>query len=154
MKKIAFKIGWGTGIFITIVLFVTGMGFLVVMSSRQKLSMVEESYYPKGIEYQKQINKMELTKALAEQPSAEQIMAFVVVNFPKDFIGKPLSGTVHFYRPSDDDGDQTYIIKPNTNLKQSFPIGNLLHGRYIIKLDWKALGKCYYAEIPIFVNKN
>jgi hypothetical protein len=154
MAKTPFKIGWGTGIFITIVLFVAGMGFLVVLSSRQKFSMVEEGYYPKGIEYQKQINKLELTKALKEQPSAEQKDDSVIVHFSKDFIGKSLKGTVHFYRPSDDVGDQTYNIKLNDSLNQSFPTKNLLSGRYIVKLEWKAESKDYYAEIPIFIKKN
>lgn len=154
MAKIPFKIGWGTGIFITIVLFVAGMGFLVVLSSRQKFSMVEEGYYPKGIEYQKQINKLELTKALKEQPSAEQKDDSVIVRFPMDFVGKQLTGTVHFYRPSDDIGDQTYDIKLNDSLSQTFPANNLLIGRYIIKLTWQTEKKDYYAEIPILINRN
>ena len=154
MAKNSIKIGWGTGIFITIVLFVAGMGFLVVLSSQQKFSMVEESYYPKGIEYQKQINKLELTKALKEQPSAEQKNDLVIVHFPKDFSGKSLSGTVHFYRPSDDVGDQTYSIKLNDSLTQTFPTTNLLIGRYIIKLEWQSEKKDYYSEIPILINKN
>jgi hypothetical protein len=154
MTKTPFKIGWGTGIFITIILFVAGMGFLVVLSSRQKFSMVEEGYYPKGIEYQKQIKKLELTKALKEQPSAEQKNDSVIVRFPKDFIGKPLTGTVHFYRPSDDIGDQSYSIKLNDSLLQTFPANNLLIGRYIIKLEWQSEKKDYYAEIPILINKN
>jgi hypothetical protein len=154
MAKTRIKIGWGTGIFITIVLFVAGMGFLVVLSSQQKFSMVEEGYYPKGIEYQKQINKLELTKALKEQPTAEQKNDLVIVRFPKDFIGKTLTGTVHFYRPSDDVGDQSYPIKVNDSLSQIFPANNLLIGRYLIKLEWQAEKKDYYAEIPILINKN
>lgn len=154
MAKIPIKIGWGTGIFITIVLFVAGMGFLVVLSSRQKFSMVEEGYYPKGIEYQKQIDKLELTRALMEQPSAEQKNDSVVIKFPKDFSGKTLTGTVHFYRPSDDVGDQTYNIKLNDSLRQTFPVSGLLMGRYVIKLEWKAEAKDYYAEVPLFINRN
>jgi hypothetical protein len=153
-EKKSIKIGWGTGIFITIVLFVAGMGFLVVLSSRQKFSMVEEAYYPKGIEYQKQINKLVLTKGLKEQPYAEQKNDSITVHFPKDFTGISVQGTVHFYRPSDDTGDQTYDIKLNDSLSQTFTTDNLLIGRYIIKLEWQATGKDYYAEIPILIDKN
>jgi hypothetical protein len=27
-------------------------------------------------------------------------------------------------------------------------------GRYVIKLEWKAEAKDYYAEVPLFINKN
>ena len=52
------KWNWGTKLFIFTALFMIFMVILAVLSFRQDLHLVENDYYPKALEFQKKIDKM------------------------------------------------------------------------------------------------
>ena len=53
--KIQFN--WGTGILLVIIVFFGLMIAMVVFSMNQEVNLVSPDYYPKGIDYDKQIEK-------------------------------------------------------------------------------------------------
>jgi len=57
-----------------------------------------------------------------------------------------VSGTIYFYRPSDDSGDINEIMKCDSSLSQTIEKARLMEGKYIVKLNWKMEGKEYYQE--------
>ena len=91
------KFNWGTGIFITIVIFLIGMMSLVIISSMQPLNLVSPDYYPKGIEYQKHIDKITRTKALDMSVQIEQNIGFVSIEFPTIGTVNNIAGKILFF---------------------------------------------------------
>ena len=55
------RFNWGTGIVAAIVLIVAGLGVLVWIAARQDFDLVDKDYYQKGVNYQKQIDKIRYT---------------------------------------------------------------------------------------------
>ena len=64
-----FKFNWGTGIFIFITLFLLVNAFVIYKSFQQRNDLVEEEYYPQGLEYQKQIDRFAKANALSAKIS-------------------------------------------------------------------------------------
>lgn len=146
------KFNWGTGIFITIVIFLIGMITLVVISSMQPLNLVTPDYYPKGIDYQQQINKIERTKQLAVGIQFTQDEKLIYLDFPAiDSINKP-AGKVLVFFPRDNNLDREYNIEVNDSLIQTIPKERMVKGRCIIKIDWSFDGVDYYQEEDMMLN--
>ncbi len=146
------KFNWGTGIFITIVIFLIGMITLVVISSMQPLNLVTPDYYPKGIDYQQQINKIEKTKELVEKIQLTQDDKFIYINFPAiDSINIPVGKILVFF-PRDKNLDREFNIEVNNSLIQTISKEGMVKGRCIIKIDWSFDGVDYYQEEDMMLN--
>ncbi|MBK7211827.1 MAG: FixH family protein [Bacteroidales bacterium] len=140
------KFNWGHGIAIFLAIFVLSMVFVVYKSFQQDNPLVEQEYYPKGLEYQKQIQRIANANALPEKIKITDSGSKFDILYPETFMGKKVSGTIYFYRPSDDSGDINEIMKCDSSLSQTIEKARLMEGKYIVKLNWKMEGKEYYQE--------
>ncbi len=144
-----FNFNWGTGILIVIILFVGIMVSIIIFSMNQQVNLVSPDYYPKGIDYDKQILKERNLIALKEKVSYKKSMDSLIIFFPKEFDSKTISGTIQFYYITNFEKD----IRQNLNLtkdhNQAFLLGKFEKGRYILKLDWTDGLKEYYQEIDL-----
>jgi hypothetical protein len=146
------KMNWGTGIFITIVIFLIGMISLVIISSMQPLNLVTPDYYPKAIDYQKQIDRIERTKALDDQMVITQNAENLVIAFPLiDSLSMP-EGKILLFFPRDNHLDKEYNIAPDSNLTQLVSKEHLMKGRCVIKISWIQNEMEYYIEEDIMLN--
>lgn len=145
------KWNWGTKIFIAIILFMSMMIVLVILTMRQSYDLVEKDYYPKGLEYQKKIDKETNAKNIGEMIQVENKGTGIILLFPLAFEPETINGTIIFYRPSDGTKDVSYPIKLDSNRKMTVPTNNLAHGRYLIKIDYNSNNKGYYQEETLFV---
>ena len=127
------KINWGTGIAITLAIFLIGMITLVIISSSQNLNLVTPDYYPKGIDYQNQINKKTHTSELQESIQFSQDADFIYLNFPSIDSTLLPKGKVLVFRPADYRFDKVFAIQVNDSLHQIISKEGLFKGRCIIK---------------------
>ena len=140
------KINWGTGIFITIVIFLIGMISLVIISSMQPLNLVVEDYYPKAIDYQSQIDRIARTNALNDKMGFSQDEEFIYIEFPMvDSLISP-EGKVLVFFPRDNTLDHEFEIEVNDSLFQFIPKKDLMPGWCIVKVNWKVDTLEYYVE--------
>lgn len=148
------KFNWGTGIFIFIVIFLISMLTVVFLSFRQNNELVEAEYYPQGIEYQKQIDRMAKAKLLSAPIAVEQVSGNLLITYPEEFrtIGFD-KGEVFFYRPSAQKSDMLEVMQPDSSLSQKFSLARFSHGKYIIKFSWSMKGELYYDEQPVMIQK-
>lgn len=149
----SFKFNWGTGIFIFIGIFLLSMAALVYFSLQQRFDLVETEYYPQGLEYQKQIDRMAMTEKLSEKISITQQNDTLLVKFPVDMKGKVFKGQIHMFRPSDQDADYTDSIRTGNGLVQRIPVSGLKSGRYVAKISWTMDGREYYFEEGVRIDK-
>ncbi|MBK6965873.1 MAG: FixH family protein [Bacteroidales bacterium] len=149
----SFKFNWGTGIFAFIALFLISMVVLVYFSMQQGIDLVETEYYPQGLEYQKQIERIANAGKLSSPISVEQVQDFLIFRYPEEMKDKKIKGTVFMYRPSDQFADFTDSLKFDSTLVQRIPVAALTSGRYIAKINWTMDGKEFYHEQGIRINK-
>lgn len=145
------KWNWGTAIFLFFVLFVGACIAFIIFTQRQKWNMVEDNYYEKELRHEEKLVKMRNSAALSGQVTCTLSGDGLEVAYPADLRGETLTGTLHVYRPSDETLDVLVDVNPDTSFRQHVPASRLKHGKYIVKLDYKAGGKAYYQEKEIFV---
>jgi hypothetical protein len=140
------KINWGTGIFITIVVFLIGMISLVIISSMQPLNLVTPDYYPKAIDYQSQIDRIARTNALSDKMGFSQDEEFIYIEFPMvDSLISP-EGKVLVFFPRDNNLDHEFEIEVNDSLFQIIPKEGLMQGWCVVKVNWVIDSLEYYVE--------
>jgi hypothetical protein len=149
--KITFN--WGTGIFIFIALFLLANAFVIYKSFQQRNDLVEEEYYPQGLEYQKQIDRFAKANALSGEIQVSEEPQGLVITYPTDLKGKDIKGEVVFFRPSDENADFRDSIQFDDAMMQRIPVKKLIKGKYIAKFFWKMDGKEYAHECNVRVKK-
>ena len=144
------KFNWGTGILIFIIVFFIVIFSFIFFATNLNINLVEEDYYPKGVNYDAQWEKAYNTSILEEQISFSQAGDTLIIAFPAIVQGKHTGGNILFYRPSDNHLDVRYALKLDEEGRQYFYTGNLIHGKYIIKIDWILDSVPYYQEEVFF----
>ncbi|NVO21149.1 MAG: FixH family protein [Bacteroidetes bacterium] len=146
------KFNWGHGIFIFIVVFLLSMSFVVYKAFQEKNALVEDEYYPKGLEYQKQIDRIANADSMSEKITIGEKNGTVLLTYPAIFRNKSCEGIVYFYRPSDDAGDLKLAMVIDNTLQQKVEENKLLSGKYTVKMNWKLDGKEYYHEESLLIS--
>ena len=150
MKKSKFN--WGTGILITIIVFMIITIGTVVFLMNQDVDLVASDYYDKGIQHQNQIDRENRTNLMSEAVQISPENGFVRLTFPKSYSQKSLIGTIQFYRPSDSKKDFALSISIDTSARQLIPTQNLEKGYWKIKLNWTLDSIEYYKESSFVIN--
>ncbi len=146
------KFNWGTGIFIFIVLFLLVNAFVIYKSFQQRNDLVTEEYYPRGLEYQKQIDRFANTNALSGKIEIKEAGNELVIVYPTELKGKDVKGKVIFFRPSDERADFNDSIHFDTAMIQRIVVSNMMKGKYIAKFFWIMDGKEYAHENIVRLN--
>ena len=146
------KMNWGTGIFITIVIFLIGMISLVIISSMQPLNLVTPDYYPKAIDYQSQMDRVQRTNALEDKMEIAQEGNDLKLMFPVIDSVNTLEGEVLIFFPRDNHLDKNYTIEVDSSLTQVISLDHVLRGRCVIKINWKQNDIEYYYEEDLMIN--
>jgi nitrogen fixation protein FixH len=142
------KINWGARIAVLYGGFVVIIVLLVAGSMRQSFDLVAPDYYGQEIKYQQVIDAGKNSAALSTPVIVKTDNNQVVIDFPKDFAGKVLSGTVQFYSPVNASWDKSFPI--NTNDNDVIVARDLLKPTtYKVKMNWSCEGKQYYQESEI-----
>jgi len=145
------KWNWGTKILIAMILFMVLLLTFVFLTTQQTYHLVEKDYYPKALEYQGKIDKINNAKALDEKVRIEKEGDLVKIKFQSFFNFSKVIGQIVFYRPSDTDSDIAFPIKLDSSGMQLVNSTNMLMGKYIIKIDYEIDGKGYFQEESILI---
>jgi hypothetical protein len=137
------KWNWGTKLLIAIILFMGLIFYLVYLSTKQDLNLVEKDYYPKGLKYQTRINEIKNAVPFKDQIQIIQTDDDIILTLPDI---NPDSGTIVLFRPSNERLDINSDINPVTLHKMYFPYKKFKKGLYKYKIEWFENGKGYYLE--------
>lgn len=140
------KFNWGTGLFLFYAAFVIFMLSLVVMSHQQKIELVTENYYSKGVDFQTQIEEQKNVATLTEKPTIKQLEnGNIELKFPTAESERKVNGEIAFFRPSDKDLDFTLPIDLEQENKQLIT-KKIEQGLWRIKLSWSENDKKFFQE--------
>lgn len=146
------KINWGTGILITIIIFMVITVSTVVFLMNQDVDLVESDYYAKGIDHQKQIERINRANSMDEEVKIDLENEVVRITFPDRYKSEAISGTIQFYRPSDSKKDITLPISLDTVAQQVVPVKLLQKGYWKVKLNWTENAVEYYKESSFVIS--
>ncbi|MBS2097433.1 FixH family protein [Carboxylicivirga linearis] len=146
------KFNWGHGLFVVIILGITGFLTLVFITTQERIDMVTDEYYPKELKYQKQIEKTKNYNALTQKIELK-VNGDLAVVFPK-LTDKPegITGNIHIYRPSDKRLDLQKEIQLDTTFTTMFNKSALQSGKYEVIIEWQANNQPYFAKMPLYID--
>lgn len=146
-----FIMNWGYKIMIVFAVFVSGIMFLVIKSSEQKMDLVTTDYYGKELKYQQQIDAMNHVSQLSDTIVYALHDGQLKIVFPKDFTGKKLDGRAVLYCPADENMDITHAFSVKDNAV-TVPVSKNKLKWFDLQLSWDAEGTSYYLEKKLFIN--
>ena len=142
------KWNWGTKLFIGIAAFMMMLIVFAVLMIREDINLVESDYYPKGQTHQDLIEKRQNASSLLEEISLKIEGNVLFIQFPAVLKPADISGKIHLYHIAEEGKDALFALQPDMNGIMQLEIGSL-HGRYILKMDWKYQETNNYTEKPI-----
>lgn len=144
------KFHWGHGLLVAIILSVSGISLLVFLSSRERIDLITEDYYPKGLAYDQQMEKIKNTNSLEKKVLVE-ISDSLYISFPRivDFPDS-IRGEIWIYSAADKYEDKKLKIDLNASFYQAIELQQFNLAKYEIIVDWKAEGKEYFQKEPFF----
>jgi len=146
------KMNWGVGITIFIIVFlVFSIGQVIFIHYKVDYDLVVEEYYEEDLKYQSQLDKIKRANALEEPLKISLTKENVQFSFPKMFDVNSISGTITFYKPSDDLQDIDLPINITNDNQLQFETNSLTKGLWRIKVNWNAEEIDYYNEKIIMV---
>ncbi|MBI5647692.1 MAG: FixH family protein [Ignavibacteriae bacterium] len=141
---------WPIGLTIFLAVFVVvtvGVAFFI---SREKVDLVTERAYEKGIAYQAQIDVLERTKALAIKPAVSWADGNCVITFADSTHAADATGMLTFFKPDDAAQDFKVVLALDERGIQRVPFGEKKSGRWNIGIAWTHAGNEYFLEEAVF----
>lgn len=141
------QFNWGTKIAIVYLLFVAGILYLVMQSSRQKIDLVTPDYYEEEIKYQERIDQSRHADSLTGKLSVDRSGDSIMLRFPEELSEQPINGNVWIYYPADESLDvKTTFETRNGQYLFVLPSSRKRTGMSIVKTGWNCEGIKYYTE--------
>lgn len=140
------KINWGLKLLITYIIFIAITLSMMIFTTTLNTDKVIDNYYEAEINYQDQINKLERTKLLEQQPEILITDQYIKISFPEDCSASDLSGSIKLYRPNDKSLDLVVPVVTDSTGLQVIPTTNLAKGKWKLELDWVYNELTYYNE--------
>ncbi len=145
------KFNWGTGIFITIIVMISWIGFLINKSFEYKLNMDSDDYYERGLVHSAQMQRIERSIPYKDDFKLELTDDMILIYYPSFFENKNAFGELWFYRPSDFELDIKIAISNLENNIQKIHIQHFKKGRYILRATLNSDSISYFFEHEIII---
>ncbi len=144
---------WPYGIAIFYILFVLSLLGAWYFTTFHKPDLVARNYYEQSIRYQEKIDQMINAQNLETGPllTYNKEEGRFYIELPPFFSGKPLSGTLRFFRPSDSRLDFSINLEMDDTLKQVVELPPMYQGKWKLLFSWDDGENKYYLEKTIVV---
>lgn len=146
------KLNWGHKILVVFIAFVAMMVTLVYKSIKTDFDLVSKEYYKDELAFQEVIDGKNNALALSTPSNVSIENKELVIQLPAEMKNTNLKGSIWFYCPVDASFDKKMDLITDKNAKQLIALSDFQPANYIVKLQWNADGKKYYAEQSIRIN--
>jgi hypothetical protein len=136
------KINWGHKLVFFGLSFMFFVAFMVYKITTQKVDLVDDNYYEKGVRYQEEINKFNATEGVESNISFD--LNQQLITFKSNISG--LKGKALFYRPGDVNLDFETDFVLNENGEFTYSIAQLAKGLWKVTFEWTLNGKLMATE--------
>ena len=136
--------------FIVFILFIAGF---IAWAVRQNVDLVRPDYYQDEILFQKQIDTLHRTLAVAGQVAVNYDLAgqAITIQLPPAHAVQGITGSIHLYRPSDAKLDREVKLAVSDKGAQRIESAHLEPGLWKVRVQWKANGQefCFDQRVII-----
>ncbi|QQS36845.1 MAG: FixH family protein [Ignavibacteriales bacterium] len=146
------KFNWGTGIVISMLVFMIATTGMMILFINQKVDLVTDNYYDKELKFQQQIDKVNNTNNLKEKIELKYESQLVRIKFPQSYISLNPAGELFFYRPSDIKKDFKIPLSIDSTGLQVIPFTSHDKGYWKVQLHWSMQSSEYFNELS-FLNE-
>lgn len=146
------KFDWGTGIVITIIIFLIISFAMIFHFINQKVDLVTDNYYEKTLVYQNQIDEAERSREFDKEIKLEYSDNQLKFVFPDSGEKGISNGKVYFYRPSDSNKDFKSDFELNENSELLLDASKIEKGYWKVYLNWMMKGEHYSVERTVMIN--
>jgi len=137
---------WGTKLVIGMGLFMAFIITLAVLMMRSGSDdLVDQDYYQKGIEYDKDYTKKSQMQKDQAEPEINIGDSIRIV------FNRPATGTIRFLHPSDNKKDRTVNLNSGTANEVALPLVDTDKGQWKLIIEWKSDEKEYLFEKNITI---
>jgi hypothetical protein len=128
------KINWGGKLLIIALMFMLFVVSMVVVISKQDMPLVEQDYYERSLNYQKEIdNHANIDTSVQVNLVSTNLEVSSSTN---------LSGVkVKFYRPSNPELDKDFVIDILAGKKEVYDLSHLHSGKWVLSVVWMKADK-------------
>ncbi len=143
------KFHWGTGIVITIIVFLIISFAMIFHFMNQKVDLVTDNYYEKTLVYQTQIDEAKRSRKIDNSIKFEYLNNQLRFIFPDSLVNQINNGEIYFYRPSDSSKDFRTPMRLDKNGEVVFDVSSIAIGYWKIQLKWFMNRESYSLERTI-----
>lgn len=146
------KISWGTGIVISLGIFLVINVIVVIFAFSQDVHLVTDDYYAKELKYQDVID-MKNNSAQLLTPLTINIYEgrAVTIKYPDQMDTVEISGSVHFYRPDHPSFDFSVPVKRDSVNTQLISSDKIIPGYWKVAVEWSDGKLKYFNEEKLMV---
>lgn len=126
------KINWGHKLVFFTLLFMSFIVFMVYKLSKQHVDLVDKNYYEKGVKYQEEINKYDLSKNVNATIDFNELAQTIQFSANTN-----LKGKVNFYRPSNSNDDFSVPFETDSLNTFFYKTENIKKGNWKVIFEWK-----------------
>ncbi|WP_158796027.1 FixH family protein [Pedobacter sp. L105] len=138
---------WGTKIVIGLAIFMISIVALgIIMTSGKKDALVENDYYEKGINYDKDYNREEQMKHDHAQPELLVSKDKITITFKDE-----ATGTAKLIRMADKNLDRKLTFSSDAGNQVVIPSAALQKGSWKLSIEWISKEKSYLYEQEITI---
>ncbi|QMU26660.1 FixH family protein [Adhaeribacter radiodurans] len=144
---------WPKFIIAAFILFAFFIGYMVRLAMQTDVDLVSKDYYKKEIAYQQHLNQVKETNNLSGEVTIVQAAAAEQLSlvFPEVFTPQKITGSIHFFRPSDAKLDFEVPVQLNNDRQQHISTERLTKGLWRVQINWQAANKNYYIQKEITI---
>ena len=143
---------WGTGIVITIVLFLLISIAMIIHFMNQKVDLVTDNYYEKTLVYQKNIDEAERSEEINKNIKIEYLKNQLKFIFPDSSAKEIEGGEIYFYRPSDSNKDFKTDFSLNENGEILLDVSKIDKGYWKVQIRWLMNSESYSVERTVMID--
>jgi nitrogen fixation protein FixH len=141
---------WGTGIALVYGTFAACTLGFVVYAMEQSVDLVSPDYYAQSLRQDERMAATTRVTALGDRFAVavradQQDVDVTIPSAARD----AATGSITFYRPSNAAADRVVPLAIDAGGVAHASFSGLAHGRWILKIEWRASGAPYYFEEPI-----
>lgn len=143
------KFNWGTGLALTLGIFIIGMGIVLYKALNQRHDLVTTDYYQQELAYQNTIDGKRNAQELSGTCELKVRDQELYIDFPEDLKGETADLEITMYYPTKAELDFELKEEAWTVGSLAVPGDKLAGGKWIAKIRMNLGDKDYYFEPQI-----
>jgi nitrogen fixation protein FixH len=142
---------WGTGVLFVFTLFVLGVAGMVVTAFMNRVELVSDDYYQRGVLYEERLTVLRRSEAMADSIVIAASSGGIEIRFSREVARRLSEGRVSLYRPSDQGMDRVLSVALDSAGYQRVPMSPRDGGMWKVRVSWVAESLDFYREAAVVV---